>query len=584
MDKLEEKLLSGLSVEKAYKHMEFLVNDVGERLAGTEKIEKAANYIKNEMEKYGLEARIDSFPMYHSYPKGAALRVLSPETKVITAKPTCHIASTLPEGIEGDLVYANVGGYEDYEGLDVAGKVVLTGMTWAPPRPEKARIAYEKGAKALVIMNWGPEDNPVIQMGGTKSQWGNPTPETFKTIPQIPVISITRAAGEYLRRLCEKGEVRVWLQAEATREWVWANQPTGAIKVDGDSDEFILVGSHLEAWGKTAICNSSGEALTLELARVLAQHRDALKRNVVFAFWDGHEVAEAAGSSWFVDKYWDNLTRNCVAYVNIDNPGIKETTIPSINSVTELKAFLLNLIQEQWGRKGDWHDAYKGGDASFFGIGVPYISFSTRYTPEKLKEYNYASLSPWLHSDADTIDKIDRGLFEKHLHFFGSLVLKLCNLHTVPYDFVSVAEGMKADLDALRDLGAKERELNLDQLEEKIDQFKEITSDLDERIQSTKEYNPVLNRTLIKISRELSHILRSESGRYGHDPYGYSLVGKPIPRLYVPIAKIAELDEESDEFKLWETQLMREKNRVSDAIDNSIDYTSLALELFDEKY
>lgn len=77
-------------------------------------------------------------------------------------------------------------------------KIVLTDMTWAPPRPEKARIALEKKAKALIIMNWGTADNPVIQMGTIKSVWGNSTPESFKRIPQIPVMSITRAAGEYL--------------------------------------------------------------------------------------------------------------------------------------------------------------------------------------------------------------------------------------------------------------------------------------------------------------------------------------------------------------------------------------------------
>ncbi|MFB0517702.1 MAG: M28 family peptidase [Acidobacteriota bacterium] len=325
---VEKEIEADLLVDKAYKHMTFLVEEVGQRLAGTKSIAKAANYIRKELEGYGLDARIDRFYMYHSYPEYAALKVIYPEDRAIEAKPCCHILSTLEEGLTGELVYAGAGGHEDYESLQVKDKIILVDMTWAPPRPEKARIALEHGAKALVIMNWGTSDNPVIQMGAIKSVWGNPTPESFKQIPQIPVISITRASGEYLKELCSKGMVKVWLRAEATREWVLANQPIGMLYGKERPEEFVLVGGHLEAWGKTAICNSSGNSQMIELARVLAKHKNKLKRSIVFGFWDGHEIAEAAGSTYYVDTNWDNLAKNCIAYVNIDNPGIVGTSIP----------------------------------------------------------------------------------------------------------------------------------------------------------------------------------------------------------------------------------------------------------------
>ncbi|MEM3699419.1 MAG: hypothetical protein QXL57_00920 [Candidatus Bathyarchaeia archaeon] len=102
---VEKEILKELSLEEAFKHMEFLVNEIGERPAGTEKMRQAAEYIRKELESYELEARIDNFYIYHSYPINAELRVLHPETRVIHAKPFCHIVSTLPEGIEGELVY-----------------------------------------------------------------------------------------------------------------------------------------------------------------------------------------------------------------------------------------------------------------------------------------------------------------------------------------------------------------------------------------------------------------------------------------------------------------------------------------------
>jgi hypothetical protein len=586
------QILKEISMDKAYEHMEFFVNEVGERLAGTEEIKKAANYIKNEMASYGLEARIDNFPIYHSNPVGSEMKVISPENRIIEAKPACHICSTLPEGIEAELVYVNAGSYEDYEDKDVEGKIVLTRLDLAPRRPEKARIASEKGAKGLIIMNWGPSTgNPVIQMGAVKSQWGNPTPDSFKRIPQIPVISVRRTAGEYLRDLCTQQKVKVWLRAEATREWVLANQPVGNIQGTGSTDEFVLVGGHLEAWGKTAICNASGNSVMLELARVLAKHKDNLNRTVIIAFWDGHEVAEAAGSTWFVDSNWDDLTQRCIAYVNIDNTGIFGTQIPSLIGVVELKDYLENIVQKTWEQKSEWYDIYKGGDQSFFGIGVPYAGFYTRYTPEKLKEYNNAFLSPWLHTPSDTIDKIDKKLYSKHLKFFTVLVANLCNVPLVPYNLVAVAEKLIGDLEKLKSLNKENSVLDLDflihraqNLKAMVVQLTNLANEINSGIKNSSELTAdqkahvgAINRTFIIISRALPTILRSEAGRYGQDPYGYSLVGKPIPALYATLSKIASLSPESEQRYLWETKMLREQNKISDAITNSIDHVEQVL-------
>jgi len=579
----EKAIKADLSVDEAYQHMTFLVEEVGERLAGTASIQKAANHIKTELEKYGLEATIDRFPIYHSYPGSAALRVIHPEERVIEALPSCHILSTTDEGITGELIYIGAGGYEDYGNVEAKDKIVLTDMTWAPPRPEKARIALEKQAKAVIILNWGTPDNPVIQRGAIKSVWGNPTPEGFKRIPPIPVINITRASGEHLKELCSKGRVVVWLRAEATREWVLANQPVGILHTQSKSREFVLVGGHLEAWGKTAICNSSGNALTLELAKVLAEHRDKLKRDIVFAFWDGHEIAEAAGSTYFVDTHWDELTRHCIAYVDIDNPAILGTSVPNSRSAPEVREFLLEVIQEVWGQPGSWKLPYKGGDQSFFGVGVPYISFATGYTPEELERLNWASLSPWLHSEADTLDKIDKELLARHLHFFATLILRLCNSEMIPYNLLEPVGLLRSHLETLKKLSEGIPSIELDRLVGQVEQldkavraleqYKAAVSDLAE-----EEATRLINEASIKVSRALSP-LWTEASKYDQDPYGYYLIGKPIPRLYVPIVQMKELAAGHPDFNLWMTQFIRERNRVSDVISNAVEYLTLTARL-----
>ncbi len=575
---VEKRVKADLSVDNAYKHMAFLVDEVGQRLAGTEEIEKAANYILDELKRCGLEARIDRFPIYQSYPGTAAMRVISPKEQVIEAQPSCHVPSTLDEGLTGELVYVGAGGYEDYENVDVKDKIVLADMTWSPPRPEKARIAVEYQAKAIIILNWGLPDDPVIQKAALKSVWGNPTPESFGNMPQIPSINITKAAGEHLKELCSQGKVVVWFRANSTREWVLATQPVAVLRSEKKTDEFLLVGGHLEGWGRTAICNSSGNAMLLELVRVLAKHRDKLERDIIFTFWDGHEIAEAAGSTYFVDSNWDDLTSRCVAYVDIDNPAILGTEIPFSRSAPEVKGALLEVMQEVWGTEGVWRLPYKGGDQSFFGVGVPYISFATGYTPEELERLSWASLSPWIHSEADTLDKIDRELYETHVDFFATLIVRLCNAKVIPYDLLETVALVTSHLNTLKELADGIPSIELDSLisragqlkvaVQRLNEYKEAAlSDSDSLEEETVRF---INGVSIKVSRALS-ILWTEAGKYDQDPYGYYLIGKPIPRLYVPITKLKELDE-GQEFNLWQTKFVRERNRVSDIIGNAIEW------------
>ena len=581
MTEFEQAILAGLSVDRAYKHMTFLVEEVGERLAGTESIQKAAGYIRDELARCGLEARVDQFPIYQSYPGSAALRVLAPEERAIEALPSCHIPSTLDEGMSGELVYIGAGGYEDYGACDVRGKIVLADMSWAPPRPEKARIALEHGAKALIILNWGTPDNPTIQRGAIKGVWGNPTPESFQRIPRIPAINVTKAAGEYLKGLCAKGRVEVWFRADASQEWVLANQPVGVLRATEETDEFVLVGSHLEGWGKTAICNSSGNSMSMELARVLAKHRDKLRRNVIFTFWDGHEIAEAAGSTYFVDTNWEELTRHCVAYVDIDNPGITGTSVPNSRSAPEVRDFLLQIVGEVWGSEGTWKLPYKGGDQSFFGVGVPYISFATGYTPEELEKLNWAFLSPWLHTEADTLDKVDRELYGRHLHFFATLVLRLCNSEPVPYDLSQPVALLASHLEVLAELASGVEAIDLDGLRQKTGRLERAIEALSRTQPAGHKAHRLINEARIKASRQIS-FLWTEADKYDQDPYGYSLIGKPVPRLLVPIQRLVELEPGSQDFYLWMTKFVRQRNRVADAIDRATDYLALTTALLEE--
>lgn len=66
-----ETLKNEISMENICRDMTYLVEEVGERLSGTDKMRKATEYIRSRLEENGVCARIDHFPMYQSYPGGS---------------------------------------------------------------------------------------------------------------------------------------------------------------------------------------------------------------------------------------------------------------------------------------------------------------------------------------------------------------------------------------------------------------------------------------------------------------------------------------------------------------------------------
>lgn len=74
-----------------------------------------------------------------------------------------------------------------------------------------------------------------------------------------------------------------------------------------------------------------------------------------------------------------------------------------------------------------------------------------------------------------------------------------------------------------------------------------------------------VNRCVMRLSRILIPIAYTLVGKNDQDTYWRTETKKPIPVLQ-PMAKLATLDPESDEFKLLKTRLIRERNKVADKL------------------
>src|SRR5881394_373054 len=309
-----------------------------------------------------------------------------------------------PSGdVTGDIVYVNFGIPADYETLDklgisVKGKIVLAryGGSW---RGIKPKVAAEHGAIACIIYSDPHEDGyfqgevypdgpyrgwGMIQRGsvmdmprypGDPSTPDRPSKAGIERIPidkietfaPIPVQPMSYRDGlELLKRL--KGEVapEPWRGAlpityrigpgpakihmniqmdYAQRRLInVVGRITGAVA----PDEWILVGSHRDAWTFGASDSVSGHVSMMAVARAMSEMMKTgwkPRRSVLFVSWDGEEPG-LLGSTEFVEDVTTELKAKVAIYVNRDaGAGGLNFSSSAVHSLTPFVHELAQSIQ-----------------------------------------------------------------------------------------------------------------------------------------------------------------------------------------------------------------------------------------------
>lgn len=148
---------------------------------GSAQDKKNAEWMRDKLKSWGLEARLEEYDVLFPTPKERVLEMIAPEKFVAQLKepgiaedPDSTDANQLPTynayAADGDvtasLVYVNYGVPADYEvleklGVSVKGKIVIAryGASW---RGIKPKVAYEHGAVGCLIYS-DPRDDGYYQ-------------------------------------------------------------------------------------------------------------------------------------------------------------------------------------------------------------------------------------------------------------------------------------------------------------------------------------------------------------------------------------------------------------------------------------
>jgi hypothetical protein len=572
----EQDLLADLSADRAWATIDEIVSRFPSRLAGSGSAWQAAGYMHDRLRADGVAAELMEYPGLVSFPGKATLEVLSPERRSIPATVLAHSRPTGPAPIEAELVDVGTGSWERCEQAGIRDKVTLSELSYSPPRQEKARIMSLQGAAAAIMLNWGYDDGTLLPYGSVKPAWGNPTRTTVRTeMPALPCLGVSRADGLALRALCRRGPVRLRLTAECADEWRPLRQALGRIEGTGSPD-FAILGGHMDAWyGQAATDNAAGNACFVELARAFQRRAGELRRGLVVGFWVGHETGTMIGSSTFVDRRWDDLTRHGVAYVQIDQPALVGTSLWECRSDPELRDYhtaverrILGDMPLEWGR------LVKTGDTSFFGVGVPSIASRTAFTKAEIEAMGDGNLGWWHHTDENTTERLDKDLLAVHLRVYAAYLWGLLTLPILPARFTPTVQAMAERIVQLEPHAGP---LDLQPIAALAGETLAAVRRLDAAADAhsaqptpSAESAGTLNDALKGLSRILVPLGGTVADRYAHDPYGLSAQTTLLPGLY-DLTRLADLLPGSDERYLLETELIRQRNRLADGLSAARD-------------
>lgn len=404
-------------------------------------VRTAAKEIVARLESYGVPVEVHEPELYLSLPGEASVTI---DGARVRAKPMA-MSRAHPEGLTAPLVYVPseyarnademfTRGVVMDGALDLTGKIVVTegfGM------PGKVAHFETRGALGMIAVN--PGHNP--HWGICTTIWGTPDLRDLPRKPTIAVLAVNRADGE---RLIAHARARGDATIHAQLEEGWYASPIPVVTIPGteEPERFVLLHGHYDSWDYGIGDNAVGDATMLEVARVLWQHRDRLKRSVRIAWWPGHSTGRYAGSTWYADQYAIDLHENCIAQIDCDSPGCRWATVyEDISWMPEAEGFAQNIIRAVTGQESRGERPHQAGDYSFNNIGITSYFMLLSTMPAELRaEKGYYAVGgcggniAW-HTEEDLIDIADREILLKDMKIYLAATMAAANATIAPFDF-----------------------------------------------------------------------------------------------------------------------------------------------------
>jgi aminopeptidase-like protein len=529
------------------------------RIQASPGIRAACNYAVAEFHKMGIEAKLHSQPAngkdfdwtslrFKEWScDDAWLKLVEPEDKYLArfAEEKIHVIqrsiSTPEDGLIAEVIVPKNKGeeHEDYDGIDVKGKVVITN---GDVHRVNELSLVERGAAGIIYDGmFVRTDLPEGTLDDTLKY------TSFWWVPQdTPGLGwvVTPRTGRELRRLIEKGDpVRVhgYIKAELYDGYL----DNAVATIPGETDEEIIVIAHICHPEPSANDNASGCGAAMEAARAIKKLIDDRvlakpMRTIRFTL-----VPEMSGTYSYLVEREEDIPK-MVASINLDMVGEDQDqtgsvlvlhktpdSFPSyINAVSEA---IYEETQKEFKSIGGnpWMATFRHAVGGFSGGSDHYIFTDPTVGIPSVMMIQWPD--KFYHTSDDTIDKVSPKSLAKVATIAATFAYFIANAgeKEAPWIASQVASREKQALSrmvqealdraAVYDLDVNKADEVRDYLKEKIDYDVEVGI---EALRSIKRIapgcestiNPLISNLMAEAEEEYNHamkILEGLAGRQG---------------------------------------------------------------------
>ena len=399
-DRVDRLIKAATADQFAWDRLAELTDTYGQRISGSDNLNRAISWAVDAMKKDGLENVHTERVMVPRWVRGAeSLEITNPPHHIVPMLGLGGSVATPPAGLEAEVMVVANSDELTKRSAEAKRKIVLFNVPYTnygetvAYRSGGARMAAQHGAVAALVRAVGPTGLRTPHTGGMN--YGD------DTVSKIPTAAIPVEDSMRLQRLTNRGiRVRLRLKMEAHFEAdVESFNVVGEIRGSEKPEEIVLVGGHFDSWdpGTGASDDGVGCVVTWEAARLMKKLNLRPKRTVRVVLFTNEENGMRGGNG-YRDQHAAEAANHVMAFES-DSGVFAPARLGFSGSDAARK--IVNDIATLLAPLGLQNVSQGGGGADIGPIAtlgkVPMMAYSGDST-------KYFTIH---HTPADTVDRID---------------------------------------------------------------------------------------------------------------------------------------------------------------------------------
>jgi carboxypeptidase Q len=296
-----QRLIAAAQADQfAWDRLAEITDTYGQRLSGSDNLNRAIAWAQETMKKDGLENVHTERVMVPRWVRGAeSLEIVNPPQHNVPLLGLGGSIATPPGGVEADVIVVATGDELTKRADEAKGKIVLFNVPFTnygqtvAYRSGGASMAAKVGAVGAIVRAVGPMGLRTPHTGGMNYAEG---------VDKIPTAAIPAEDANRIQRLVNRGiKVRLKLKMEAHFDPdVESFNVVGEIRGSEKPDEIVLVGGHFDSWdpGMGASDDAVGCVVTWEAARLMKKLNIRPKRTVRVVLFTNEENGTRGGNGY----------------------------------------------------------------------------------------------------------------------------------------------------------------------------------------------------------------------------------------------------------------------------------------------